>query len=473
MKNEKLNQAFADIDASFIEEAAKVPNRKKTIVLSLSAVAACLAVAMLMPSLLRILSVQDKTSVDKVPGQTDKTPEQSVTDDYGKPTEPDDNKGDDSDQDDSPSDAIPDTDDLAPIDPSLAEKHYSAAEIAEAFNNQYDGPTKAYSYVYAPNASYFKFTENKDAEWLTTAECVTNDYRPSNAEFAAFINTVFPRLADAAGLPYSQKVTEEMIASKYNTMYESNIQKSYLRAYSFPDCYFVTLSSLNPHQTFQIDQIPVALDQTQSDAEIISSLAPLKEKLCSIFDAKLPDTKIVRKYDAYSQYGVTFFTVYFYNSKAHPLNDLPNLAPFSDYIELHFDNVENWNGDCVSSTVITDVSIEYRKFHTSAIEQWQLSKVKQISLETAIEHLNKGYLFGFHICDLCMQAQDAIDFSEYDHISLEYKISKNNEVLPFYAFYKYTGRSQNNNEAYAVTYVAAFEIEGLEDYFKEQENHHK
>ena len=73
--------------------------------------------------------------------------------------------------------------------------------------------------------------------------------------------------------------------------------------------------------------------------------------------------------------------------------------------------------------------------------------------------LYNGYVFGGHSCPLCMLAQDKIDFEGYDFVDIEYvfEYSNKNETpsigIPFYAFYKNIGTSENGNTIYAKTYV--------------------
>ena len=43
----------------------------------------------------------------------------------------------------------------------------------------------------------------------------------------------------------------------------------------------------------------------------------------------------------------------------------------------------------------------------------------------------------------------------------------------FYAFYKKNGTSENGNEIYAKTYVAAIEVSGYKSYFKKQKDNHQ
>ena len=73
-----------------------------------------------------------------------------------------------------------------------------------------------------------------------------------------------------------------------------------------------------------------------------------------------------------------------------------------------------------------------------------------------------------------MQAQAPVDFKDYDHVDLEYVRGFNDmEILPFYAFYKYTGDADNGNKIYAKTYVPAIKVSGYKKYFEDQEKYHR
>ena len=47
------------------------------------------------------------------------------------------------------------------------------------------------------------------------------------------------------------------------------------------------------------------------------------------------------------------------------------------------------------------------------------------------------------------------------------------DVIPFYAFYKAIGTSDNGNTIYAKTYVPAIEVSDMDAYFQEQQQYHK
>ena len=121
------------------------------------------------------------------------------------------------------------------------------------------------------------------------------------------------------------------------------------------------------------------------------------------------------------------------------------------------------------SDIITLRTILYKSENNSFTEG---KRYNTITLEEAEEMLYKGYVFGGHTCPLCMQEQEKVDFSDYDHVGIEY-VQKatyeefTNEYYPFYAFYK-----EIEDGKFARTYVPAFRVSGVEEYFQSQESKH-
>lgn len=210
----------------------------------------------------------------------------------------------------------------------------------------------------------------------------------------------------------------------------------------------------------RLDGELVTIDKSQSDEEILASLESIKQKLFVIFGVEFPDAKVVGGE-----------RVYFYDEAAHPLNQV-QLLPVTDYIVISFDNYENWIGDIVSEDKLINARIEYCQYRMSPSRHYQtIGNGKLISLEDAEEMLAKGYVFGKK-CQECMAAQSAEGCSHYDYVSFEYVADSDrkglNLVLPCYGFYKKTGELSDGLTRYAITYVCAIEIWGLENYFESQ-----
>jgi hypothetical protein len=118
-----------------------------------------------------------------------------------------------------------------------------------------------------------------------------------------------------------------------------------------------------------------------------------------------------------------------------------------------------FNNDRIEST-----SINYRR----AVKPSGYREEKTISLAEAEELLYKGYVFGGHVCELCMMEQTAVDFEGCDKVGLYYY-----EGFPFYAFYKNLNlNNENGSQVYARTLVPAIKVEGMEKYFEKQISEH-
>ncbi len=77
-----------------------------------------------------------------------------------------------------------------------------------------------------------------------------------------------------------------------------------------------------------------------------------------------------------------------------------------------------------------------------------------------------------------MLSQEKISFRNYDYVAIQYFTGLPNESgnavsIPFYAFYKDIGESENGNRIFARTLVPAVEVSGLKEYFKQQEKEHR
>jgi hypothetical protein len=124
--------------------------------------------------------------------------------------------------------------------------------------------------------------------------------------------------------------------------------------------------------------------------------------------------------------------------------------------------------------------VTYCQYRIPAKLRYTVSQVlPTVSLSRAEELLAKGYVFGNHVCELCMANQDKIDFESYDYVGLTYHTSGYllsdtvKEAVPFYAFYKKLEDTENGLTRYAVTYVPAVHVVGYESYFKNQKDIHR
>ena len=366
--------------------------------------------------------------------------------------------------------------------PTWDNPQYTAEEISKLFSMTLDSvATNAYTEVYVPDAKYLYIDEIPDDDYINIYGYRENANELNQEEFKAFIDGILPPLADSLQVNVPQYQIEEnhydtgstlsvsMEAGVYSIHTYQKTTGSTFRLYN--------ISGWN--RKIILDGETVQVDQRLSDEEIIESIQSIKAKLFDIFNVSFSDTKIIREYDSYSKYGVGRVDIYFYNQDEHPLNAV-QAKPTSDYLCVSFENYKNYSGDIVSDRVLTVSEIEYFDRHNDVMETYPvIAQAKRISLKEAEALLYNGYVFGGHSCPLCMAAQDKVSFDGYDFVDMEYVFGGDTKTgnplmaLPFYAFYKKIGTSENGTSIYAKTYVAAIEVGGYEEYFNSQKDEHK
>ena len=360
---------------------------------------------------------------------------------------------------------------------------YTAEEISELFSMKYlDGvATNAYTQVYVPDAKYLYIDEIPDDDYMNIYEYREIENELNQEEFKAFIDGILPPLADSLQVNVPQYQIEENhydTGSSLSVSSESGVYS--IHAYQKTAGSTFRLYNISDGDLkIVLDGETVQVDQRLSDKEIIESIQSIKSKLFDIFNVSFTDVRIIREYDGYSKYGAEWVEIYFFDEDAHPLNAMRS-RPISDYICISFDNNENYAGDIVSNGILTVPTIVYFDRHNDVMETYPvIAQAKRISLKEAEALLYNGYVFGGHSCPLCMAAQDKVSFDGYDFVDMEYVLGEDTKTgnplmaLPFYAFYKKIGTSENGNSIYAKTYVAAIEVGGYEEYFNSQKDEHK
>ncbi len=365
--------------------------------------------------------------------------------------------------------------------PTWDTAHYSAEDIAKLFDSmKLDGvATNAYTKIYVPDSKYLYIGNMPDDEYLKLYQHTQIDKELNEVELKAFIDAFLPKLAESLDAPIPQYSIKENNYS--STLFASvDIGSYYLSASQNPQRNSVGLSKLEGNRQLVIDGEAIQIDQRLSDEEILDSILSIKNKLFGIFGISFSNAKVVRNFGSYTKHGAEHVDIYFYNESAHELN-LSQPRPVTDYLYISFDNFSNYSGDIVSDSILTVSSVYYFK-NRSDISDTQydvVANARRISVSEAEALLYNGYVFGGHSCPLCMLAQDKIDFEGYDFVDIEYvfEYSNKNEKpsigIPFYAFYKNIGTSENGNTIYAKTYVPAIEVSGYKEYFENQKANHK
>ena len=367
--------------------------------------------------------------------------------------------------------------------PTWDTAQYSAEDIAKLFDSmKLDGvATNAYTKIYVPDSKYLYIGNMTDDEYLKLYQHTQTDKELNEVELNAFIDAFLPKLAESLDAPIPQYSIKENNYSTGNTLSASvDIGSYYLSASQNSQRNSLGLSKSEGNRQIVIDGETIQIDQRLSDEEILDSILSIKNKLFGIFGISFTNAKVVRNFGSYTKHGVERVDIYFYDESAHDLNS-SQPRPITDYIYISFDNFSNYSGDIVSDSILTVSSVYYFK-NRSDIGDTQYNVVanaKRISISEAEALLYNGYVFGGHSCPLCMRAQDKIDFEGYDFVDIEYvfEYSNKNETpsigIPFYAFYKNIGISENGNTIYAKTYVPAIEVRGYKEYFESQKDNHK
>lgn len=358
--------------------------------------------------------------------------------------------------------------DEPPQIPVYDDAQYSALDIGNLFLGTYDSvATNAYHEIHVPSEELLVTTIGQipDEEYLTTYEKVTERHVLDEKVFSNFIDTILPKACAA--------VSEEN-PNKRHEAYSMALWKG--EAYDFrveqdAEATEFVLYSNDFKNTIVLGNTSLQIDISMTDDEIKETLKAIEKDLFDIFGADFNDIHIVRGYYDYGyEYGISSINVFFYNANDHKLNNY--FYNVSDYIYISFDD----HGEQGGGEKLFCHHICYEKKRKPAIENYVPTKeVKMISLEDAEALLRRGYVFGGHVCSLCMAMQDPIDFENYDYVGFEYIQGgiNSNKVLPFYAFYKYIGDTQNGNKTYAKTYVPAIKVSGYEEYFESQAQYHK
>lgn len=368
--------------------------------------------------------------------------------------------------------------------PTWDTAQYSAEDIAKLFDSmKLDGvATNAYTKIYVPDSKYLYIGNMTDDEYLKLYQHTQTDKELNEVELKAFIDAFLPKLAESLDAPMPQySIKERNYSSGNNTLSASvDIGSYYLSVSQNPQRNSVILSKLEGNKQLVIDGETIQIDQRLSDEEILDSILSIKNKLFGIFGISFSNAKVVRNFGSYTKHGAERVDIYFYNESAHELNS-SQPRPVTDYLYISFDNFSNYSGDIVSDSILTVSSVYYFK-NRSDIGDTQydvVANAKRISISEAEALLYNGYVFGGHSCPLCMLAQDKIDFEGYDFVDIEYvfEYSNKNETpsigIPFYAFYKNIGTSENGNTIYAKTYVPAIEVSGYKEYFESQKDNHR
>lgn len=362
------------------------------------------------------------------------------------------------------------------IDFPIRDASLSANEVASIFDNAIDGVngTNQYTEIYTSDPKHLNIASLPTTEYLPIY--YSNKSAASKKELQKFIDKYLDLSTSFFG-----------ISSKSYKIQEYEVWQG-------EDCYIaeirgekagINFSSANNKLSFSnynlgekrlnINGSMISIMESDSDKQIKKKLSDTVSYLNEFFGKNYSYIKIHR---IYSDKQLRTIEVYLYSSEQTIFSESFSNAPMtSDYICLKFctdwgeGTIRNWGGS-KEEAFLTDFSLyetlqDWKNYYNGTVN------VKMLTLQKAEELLEKGYVFGGHSCPLCMAEQPEVDFGEYDYVDIEYVFSPNRKIsIPFYAFYKYIGESDNGFKIYAKTYVAAIEVSGYEEYFKVQKNNH-
>lgn len=340
----------------------------------------------------------------------------------------------------------------------------SAATLPQLFGEYDSGSTKQYRTIYAESIEALGIDPFEYAEHLGV-------YQEQKLTITADILNTFvdQSLLNASllmGEPLEESERWENIAED-GSYYHIAVDGSNFMArcmFNYTDINELKLYfSSNNLKHLEINDNPVVLKASYSDDEIKDSLSDLLNYVNICLDKNYSEILVRRGALTDS------VLVYLYDSEENPFPfDFCWPVFASDYIMLEFYNPEDEN-----DLLYPNELIFMRRIIPLRNSYELLGQSRMLTLDEAEQHLKKGYIFGAHVCKMCMLSQPEVDFSDYDAVALEYVKGDNGLIVPFYAFYKDIGQDSSGRQAYAMTYVAAIEIEGLQEYFASLPANHK
>ncbi len=326
-----------------------------------------------------------------------------------------------------------------------------------------------------------RYTEvrTKDISLLVTESLPTEKYLPvyklnipsvTKKEFEQYIEDTLPALQKLYEITVTDYTIKKTGYGDGTSRYSAVIKDENKRLSFSGDeniSYYFSKNTLYDGMT--VNGSSVTFPTESGDGEIKDEISQTVSYLNKLFGKNYGDMRINREY-AYDLTALEGITVYLYNADEEnetAASILKNTSPCcADYITLKFEKSFSGKEMYLKSVNYTETPDRWNKTIKKS------ARGKTVSPEQAEELLEKGYVFGGHVCTLCMSAQDRVDFSDYDTVGFEYVIGADMSVIPFYTFYKYLHTDEMGIETYAKTYVPAIEITGWDEYFQNSEKRH-
>ena len=194
------------------------------------------------------------------------------------------------------------------------------------------------------------------------------------------------------------------------------------------------------------------------DEEILAAAGEVLDVFNTVFGKNYEARAVTRIVSRMPDKETHWVYAYAWESSENSAQQMYNT--YLDYVYITFTNAFSADQN------VLQLSKAWRT--VNELEPISETETPLLSLAEAEEELEKGYIFLGHVCPVCMSMNTEVDFSDYDGVEIVYRDGMFYTYnIPYYAFYKQTGE-----EAFAVTYVPAVKVEGMEEYFKAQESWH-
>ena len=349
---------------------------------------------------------------------------------------------------------------------------YDVAGVLASFSDRNE--TNAYTVVAFPEGYLANISGIPSGNSVHLYNYLTAGIAPDLNSIQSFSNTVFASLEKtlAVTIPEAQFVKQDSHDGffQYSSFVETGNYTIITEQYSLTERIAVLGISNAASSTIIMNQVAVKIDPMMSDEEMMQHFKPAAQQINAAFGTSFHDMSVVKAFNESSPSRINYVTIFLYNKENEPSDKIGDI-PASDYIMIEF-FVEQKDAEADAGL------ISYVHYRVPVEERMvQLREEPLLTLAQAEELLEKGYVFGGHSCSLCMQAQEKLDFSEYDYVGFEYVMGEADSegvrlYVPFYTFYKKLESAPNCNERYAKTYVCATPVTDIESYFEMQAANH-
>ena len=287
----------------------------------------------------------------------------------------------------------------------------------------------------------------------------------SEEKLDAFIQKWLPAIQDLTGITDTEySIQEELCLTGIRTpsQYSATIgSEETEEAICFVNSELPSLYFSCPDEAITMRSLFPNVDGTDSQEAILSSLSKgiqyLQETLGLEFqNGKTAWTTYVMNDPTYDRLYVTLTGYPPEGNEAFPY-EIASAPAYRVILKYTYIDREN-------SHEMELFEISFYECTNSASYMSMIGKAAVLPLAQAEKLLEAGYVYNATRCLDCRAAYCDVDFSDYDSVGLVYRqgyAGQYNWCVPFYAFYK------QNGDGYAVAYVPAVEVSGLEEYFAE------